>query len=160
MTDAEADPGKGKLRDYEYLDHPGYKKANEKYLERLDKPELWPNHYTETDPAGKTPHEKGSKLDSGKAAAFRGLIDYFPRACLAVAEVSTKGAEKYTWKGWESVPDGIGRYSDALVRHLTALSIEGEQDKEGFLHRAQVAWNALAVLELYLRGNEKENPCK
>ena len=110
----------------------------------------------EADPTGKTPHEKGSKLDSGKEAAFRGLIDYFPRACLAVAAVSTKGAKKYTWKGWESVPDGIGRYSDALIRHLTALSIEGEHDKEGFLHRAQVAWNALAVLELYLR----ENPCK
>jgi hypothetical protein len=106
----------------------------------------------ETDPTGKDAKQKGAKLDSGKPAVYRGLLDYFPRACLAVAQVSTTGAAKYSWKGWEGVPNGIARYSDALGRHLLAQPIEGEIDQQTqLLHKAQVAWNALAVLELYLR---------
>ena len=85
-----------------------------------------------------------------------GLIDYFPRACGAVAQVSAKGAEKYTWKGWESVPDGMGRYQDALGRHWIAQGRGEEIDYEtGLLHKAQVAWNALAVLELHLRKQDE-----
>lgn len=105
----------------------------------------------EFDPTGKQPHDMGAKLDAGKSPVFRGLLDYFPRACLAVADVSAAGAQKYAWKGWESVPDGVNRYSDALVRHIINESIEGEFDPDGFLHKAQQAWNALAALELYLR---------
>ena len=111
----------------------------------------------EHDPNGIAPGEPGAKLDSGKPAVFRGLIDYFPRACIEVARISTLGASKYTWKGWESVPDGINRYSDALVRHLCAEAIEGPFDAgpkglgADVLHASQVAWNALARLELILR---------
>ena len=106
----------------------------------------------ETDPLGKDPHTLGAKLDAGKTCVYRGLFDYFPRACLAVANVSTVGAQKYAWKGWESVPDGIARYSDALGRHILAESIEGPVDKDTkLLHKAQIAWNALASLELFLR---------
>src|ERR1700675_857616 len=76
--------------------------------------------HDEKDPLGKTAHEPGSKLDAGKPAIWRGLLDYFPHACTAVADVSTKGAAKYAWKGWESVPDGINRYGDALGRHILA----------------------------------------
>lgn len=104
------------------------------------------------DPYGKPAQEKGAKLDAGKVAVYRGLFDYFPRACLAVANVSTVGARKYSWKGWEGVPDGINRYGDALARHLLAEGIEGSTDAEtGLLHAAQVAWNAMARLELMLR---------
>jgi len=108
----------------------------------------------EVDPTGRNPHDLGAKLDSGKSPVFRGLLDYFPRSCSAVAHVSRVGAEKYAWKGWESVPDGVNRYSDALGRHLLAESIEGLYDstmKEPVLHAAQVAWNALARLELILK---------
>lgn len=112
---------------------------------------------TEKDPNGRNPHEPGAKLDAGKPAVFRGLIDYFPRACLSVAGVSSFGAAKYAWKGWESVPDGFNRYSDALSRHLLGESIDGKRDPEtGLLHAAQVAWNAMARLELLLK--ELENP--
>lgn len=112
----------------------------------------------EIDPLGKSPKEKGAKVDAGKPAVFRGLLDYFPRACLAVAQVSTRGAEKYSWKGWEGVPDGINRYSDALARHLLYKGIEGSIDKDtGLLHDAQIAWNALAVLEMHLRELEDKN---
>ena len=110
----------------------------------------------ETDPTGKVPHEPGAKLDAHKPAVFRGLIDYFPRACIAVAQVSTVGAQKYTWKGWESVLDGIPRYSDALMRHLVAESADGRLDRDtGLLHAAQVAWNAMARLELILKENNE-----
>jgi hypothetical protein len=114
----------------------------------------------EKDPLGKTQHELGAKLDSGKAPLFRGVIAYFPRALTKVAELSAYGANKYAWKGWEKVPDGPNRYSDALGRHITKEAIEGPYDKEiendpnfpaCILHATQVAWNALARLELMLR---------
>lgn len=109
----------------------------------------------EIDPHGKNPHEPGAKLDTGKSPLYRGLVDYFPRACEAVSQVSLKGAEKYAWKGWESVPDGFNRYSDALARHLFAEGrgemYDNDANGTGLLHASQVAWNALARLELLLR---------
>lgn len=116
----------------------------------------------ENDPTGRSPNEPGSKLDAGKPAIWRGMFSYFPRACTAVADVSTRGAQKYTWKGWESVPDGENRYLDAMARHIVKEAVEGLYDVgEGglgaeVLHRSQVAWNALAALELTLRRLERE----
>ena len=96
------------------------------------------------------------KYDGGKASAFRGVIKYFPRAVYAVAEVSTFGAKKYAWNAWESVPDGIDRYSDAMVRHLLREGQEEVLDSDsGLLHAAHTAWGALARLELMLREQEK-----
>lgn len=107
---------------------------------------------SERDPNGKSAHEAGSKLDAGKPAVMRGVVQYFPRALVAVASVSQYGAAKYTWGGWESVPDGVQRYTDALGRHLVGETIDGPADPEtGLLHAAQTAWNALARLELMLR---------
>lgn len=110
----------------------------------------------ESDPTGAQPHTPGAKLDSGKAKIMQGVIQYFPRALKAVSGVSEAGAEKYTWNGWESVPDGINRYGNAMGRHLLAAVTEGPYDKDtGCLHAAQVAWNAMAVLELTLRRLER-----
>ena len=110
----------------------------------------------EKDPYGKNPHEPGTKLDAGKPCMYRGLINYFPRAVEAVAEISTFGASKYAWKGWEAVPDAIPRYSDAMVRHLTKEAAGEVLDPDsGLLHAAHTAWGALARLELILR--EREN---
>lgn len=109
----------------------------------------------ESDPTGRQAKDPGSKLDAGKPPVMRGVIQYFPRALMAVSLVSLKGAEKYTWRGWETVPDGPNRYGDALARHLVLEDIEGEYDKDtGLLHAAQAAWNALARLELILREQE------
>lgn len=110
----------------------------------------------ERDPTGRDPHTLGAKLDDGKSPVYQGLFDYFPRACMAVANVSGGGAKKYAWKGWEQVPDGINRYMNAAGRHTLKLSTEGEYDPEGFLHRAQIAWNDLAALELWLREQERD----
>lgn len=107
---------------------------------------------TEADPNGISPKQPGAKLDSGKAPVMRGVVQYFPRALSLVAGVSLFGATKYTWNGWESVPDGVNRYSDAMGRHLVGEATDGPIDPEtGLMHAAQVAWNALARLELMLR---------
>jgi hypothetical protein len=111
---------------------------------------------TERDPNGVPAGAPGAKLDAGKTPVLRGAVQYFPRALIAVAGVSAYGAEKYTWGGWESVPDGVDRYSDAMGRHLVGEVIDGPIDPlTDLMHAAQVAWNALARLELMLRDIEK-----
>lgn len=111
----------------------------------------------ESDPNGISAHTPGAKLDAGKAPVSRGVLQYFPRALKAVSMVSLVGANKYAWKGWEEVPDGINRYGDALGRHLLAEVVEGPIDADTKqLHASQVAWNALARLELILRDIESK----
>ena len=106
----------------------------------------------EHDPTGKDPHQPGAKLDAGKVEM--GLIlNGMPRALLQVARVATYGANKYTRDGWMSVPDGPRRYTDALYRHLNAEARGEVDDADTQLeHAAHAAWNALARLELLLRG--------
>lgn len=105
----------------------------------------------EFDPNGRASKEPGSKLDGGKLPIWRGVLGYFPRALAAVAEVSGKGAVKYTWSGWRTVPDGFHRYSDALSRHLIEEAKGEVYDSDtDSLHAAHAAWNALARLELLL----------
>lgn len=113
----------------------------------------------ERDPHGIPQNQPGAKLDAGKSPVLRGVVQYFPRALLVVADISEYGATKYAWKGWQSVPDGVERYGDALVRHLIAEATDGPVDPEtGLLHAAQVAWNALARLELMLCDGEDAKP--
>lgn len=98
------------------------------------------------------------KYDGGKPCPYRGVVEYFPRAVTAVAEVSTFGANKYAWAGWEGVEDGVARYSDAMVRHLFKEGAGETRDPDsGLLHAAHLAWGALARLELILREKEKQN---
>ncbi|SRR5258708_37439077 len=108
-----------------------------------------PPERIESDPTGRDSHTPGAKLDAGKVPILQGALEYFPNALREVAQVSYVGAKKYTWKGWETVPDGINRYGNALARHLLATELYDVDT--GCLHAAQVAWNALARLELILR---------
>jgi hypothetical protein len=96
------------------------------------------------------------KYDGGKPALWRGVFEYFPRAVQAIGDISTFGARKYAWNGWEGVEDGIARYSDAMVRHLAKEGAGEVTDPDsGLLHAAHAAWGAMARLELMLR--EMEN---
>lgn len=106
----------------------------------------------EADPTGKDPHQPGAKLDAGKVEM--GLIlNGMPRALLQVARVATYGANKYTRDGWLTVPEGPRRYTDAMYRHLNAEARGELHDADTQLeHAAHAAWNALARLELLLRG--------
>jgi hypothetical protein len=108
----------------------------------------------ERDPHGKDPHAPGAKLDAGKLKIGLVLAD-FANALEAVAKIGTDGAEKYTEHGWLTVPNGRARYTDAMLRHYFKESTEGEMDPSGSLHAAHLAWNALARLELQLRGQER-----
>lgn len=110
---------------------------------------------SEHDPTGRSAHQPGAKLDAGKHRA--GLVlGGFSRALVAVSEVGTFGAAKYTPNGWRSVPNGQERYSNALLRHwlLEAQGLESDPDS-GLLHAAHTAWNALARLELILLETER-----
>lgn len=107
---------------------------------------------SEKDPHGRGQHEPGAKLDAGKLRPWL-CISGFPLALKAVAEVTTKGALKYTPNGWMSVPDGEARYMEAFGRHMMSLAGGERVDPDTeCLHKAQMVWNLLASLELELRG--------
>ena len=108
----------------------------------------------EKDPAGIDQHAPGAKLDEGKPIA--GVLGDFSLALMAVAEVGTFGAKKYSRGGWQSVPNGIERYTDATWRHLLKESHEDSDKDSGLSHAAGTAWNALAKLELQLREKSRE----
>ena len=89
------------------------------------------------------PHSPGHKADANKVRP-RLVMEGFPLALTAVAEVATFGANKYCEGGWAHVPNGIHRYSDALYRHLLKAATGELRDPEsGLLHHAHAAWNAL-----------------
>ena len=74
-----------------------------------------------------------------------GVLDYFPDALQAVAEVSRIGNEQHNpgqplhWDKSKSKDE-----ADALVRHLLE---RGTRDTDGTRHSAKVAWRALALLQ-------------
>jgi len=122
------------------------------------KAEVCPEHKTllksdlgESDPNGKQVNEPGAKMDAGKVDMT--YLGYFPNALKAVAEVSqwAHDVKGYPRNGWATVPDGVNRYSAALIRHWLAEYGDRPGDREsGLLHAAHLAWNALARLELML----------
>lgn len=106
----------------------------------------------EADPKGIDVHAPGAKLDDGKPRVE--LLQDFGLALLEVAKVATFGAAKYSDGGWIEVDDGINRYTGALGRHLLEEKYCPVNEKDGgMLHAAQIAWNALARLELMLRNS-------
>lgn len=107
----------------------------------------------EHDPNGVGQHQAGAKLDAGKVRPDL-ILSGMPRALLAVAQVATFGAAKYTEDGWQSVPDGFKRYTAAMDRHRLKEQVELADADSGLAHQAHLAWNALARLELMLREAE------
>ncbi len=107
---------------------------------------------SESDPNGIPQHSPGAKLDAGKPDAS--LLLMFGRGLLAVAEVGTFGAEKYSRGGWREVPNGGNRYTAALLRHLCMEDREKLDAESRIHHAAHAAWNALARLEKILEEQE------
>lgn len=74
-----------------------------------------------------------------------GVLDYFPDALAAVAEVSRVGNEQHNpgeplhWDKSKSTDE-----ADSLLRHLRD---RGRFDSDGMRHSAKVAWRALALLQ-------------
>lgn len=83
----------------------------------------------------------------------RGLLDYFPDACAAVANVSFVGNEQHNpgqemhWAKEKSTD-----HADCIVRHLVD---RGLIDDDGLRHSAKVAWRALALLQTEIE-NERQ----
>jgi len=84
------------------------------------------------------------------APVVRGVLDYFPDALMAVAEVSRIGNEQHNpgepmhWAKGKSTD-----HADSLVRHLME---RGKFDTDGGRHTAKVAWRALALLQDEIEG--------
>jgi hypothetical protein len=92
---------------------------------------------------------------TGKPKLASELLAKFPRACAAVAECSSFGAQKYGLQpmdtGYKTVPSAEVAYSDAAVRHITAYLSGQQLDSEsGRPHLAHAAWSVLAALEVHL----------
>jgi hypothetical protein len=105
----------------------------------------------ERDPNGLEAHQLGAKLDEGKNRLGLVLLD-FANALEEVGHVGTLGAQKYTDHGWQYVPYGQERYTDAMLRHLLAEGRGEVHDPQTkLLHAAHAAWNALARLDLMIR---------
>lgn len=110
----------------------------------------------EQDPNGLDMKEAGAKADLGKPDLDL-LLEGFSKALEAVAVVSAFGADKYSRGGWLSVPNGLRRYSSALLRHMFYYKQDELIDKDsGLTHLAHAAWNGLAILELTLRQEQNE----
>lgn len=98
----------------------------------------------------------GLKFDDDKPEP-RLVLGTMARAILAVSQVATFGAKKYSADNWLKVENGMSRYIDAKDRHRLEGAINECDADSGLLHAAHEAWNALAVLELKLRELENES---
>jgi hypothetical protein len=114
-----------------------------------------PEKAVESDPKGLVAGQPGAKFDAGKVRPSLILND-MSRALLAVAEIGTYGAQKYSEGGWKHVNGGIARYTDAMDRHRLKEGVELRDPESELLHAAHLAWNALARLELIIRDIESD----
>ena len=102
----------------------------------------------EMDPTGLKPSDAGAKLDAGKIRVS--LLKRFGLALMAVADLATGGAEKYSAHGWADVENGVERYDDALGGHWLKEMFEQEDPDMKVPHQVSTAWNALAKLQLLI----------
>jgi hypothetical protein len=78
----------------------------------------------------------------------RGVLDYFPLALQAIAELSRIGNEQHNpgqplhWAREKSTD-----HADCILRHLID---RGKPDTDGVLHSTKAAWRALALLQIEL----------
>lgn len=84
----------------------------------------------------------------------RGLVDYFPDALAAVANVSFVGNQQHN-PGQEMhwARDKSSDHADCIMRHMTE---RGQRDTDGLRHSAKLAWRALALLQLELEAAESK----
>lgn len=99
-----------------------------------------------------------TKEERKNRPVMRGLLDYFPDACAAVANVSYVGNEQHNpgqemhWARHKSSDQ-----EDCLVRHLME---RGTLDDDGLRHTAKVAWRALALLQLEIEAGVVNRPAE
>jgi len=121
---------------------------------------------TESDPRQDAPEKDTTfrfKADSGKVDMS--LLEYFPNALKAICAQSEHGCEKYLRGSWKDVPNARRRYTAAMWRHFLDEGPDNEpridigtkeEPGSGMPHDVATAWNAMARLELRLRGYSLE----
>ena len=83
-----------------------------------------------------------------------GVLDYFPDALLAVAQVSYVGNEQHNpgeplhWARGKSMDQ-----DDTAIRHFLE---RGKIDKDGVRHSAKLAWRVLALLQLEIEAEQTQ----
>ena len=91
-----------------------------------------------------------------KRPVASGVLDYFPDAFIAIAEVSYAGNEQHNpgqplfWNRAKS-----GDESDAMMRHFLQ---RGLLDDDGIRHSAKLAWRALSNLQKEIEAEQSEEP--
>lgn len=84
-------------------------------------------------------------IDRKAAPVASGVVDYFPLALIAVAQISKIGNDQHNpgrplhWDRSKSTDE-----ADALMRHVIE---RGTLDTDGTRHSAKLAWRALANLQ-------------
>lgn len=82
-----------------------------------------------------------------------GVLDYFPDALAAIAEVSKAGNDQHNpgqplhWDRSKSFD-----HADALMRHFLD---RGKLDSDGLRHSAKLCWRALALLQTEIEKDRK-----
>ena len=98
-----------------------------------------------------TPSKKTEAQARKEAPMARGVLDYFPDALYAVAQLSHVGNEQHNpgedmhWARTKSYD-----HADCIMRHLKD---RGVYDYDGIRHSTKVAWRALALLQIELEAS-------
>lgn len=88
----------------------------------------------------------------GRFPMADGLLDYFPNALAAVAEVSKIGNDKHN--PGQTMHHSRGKSMDHRNKIMRHLCDAGGKDAGGVRHSAYVAWRALALLQEELEAQE------
>ena len=93
---------------------------------------------------------KNDSKERKETPVFSGVLKYFPDAIAEVAKCSFSGQKQHNPDkplAWDRSKSG-DEY-DALTRHLIDSTKE-DYDTDGTLHKAKIAWRALAGLQKHL----------
>ena len=100
---------------------------------------------------------KSLKYDDGKI--LMSLVD--PYFVEDIAKVLTFGANKYAPNSWQGLENGLTRYTDAMLRHLTAYQ-KGEliDPESGLTHLSHAATNLMFISYLNRQNESTTSPSK
>ncbi len=127
---------------------------------------VWEGIFTPlSEPTKSESDSKASRLpvdaaDRKKTPLWSGLVQYFPDALVAVAQLSQKGNDQHNGVGsklhWAK--EKSSDHEDTLLRHLFD---SGTVDTDGIRHSAKVAWRGLALLQTEIeKEKEKDKAAK
>lgn len=96
-----------------------------------------------------------NKSEDRKKIPLASVLDYFPDALCAVAEVVNVGQVQHSTDRWDRSKSTD--HEDCLLRHLLD---RGTVDTDGMRHSAKVAWRALALLQLEIEKDKGLPPSR